>query len=73
MSVIKKLRGIFYGWWIIVSSFILFTFVGGSVFYGFTAFFNPIAAEMGWSRAQTSLVFPVRSFEGGVIQPMIGC
>ena len=71
-SIIRKLGSVFYGWWIVAASFILFTFVGGTTFYGFTAFFNPIVTEMGWTRAQTSLAFSLRSVEGGIVQPIIG-
>ncbi len=72
MFIIKKLRGIFYGWWIVAASCVIFLVVGGTTFYGFTAFFNPIVAEMGWSRAQTSLAFSLRSIEGGIIRPIFG-
>lgn len=72
MIAIRNLRGIFYGWWIVAASFMLFTFVGGITFYGLTAFFNPIVIEMGWTRAQTSLAFSLRSVEGGIVQPIIG-
>ena len=72
MTVIKKLRGIFYGWWVVAASCVIFLFVGGTTFYGFTAFFNPIVAEMGWSRAQTSLAFSLRSIEGGIVRPIFG-
>ena len=73
MTFIKKLGNIFYGWWIVAASFMLFLFVGGTAFYGFTAFFNPIVNEMGWSRAQTSLAFSLRGgIEGGIVQPIMG-
>ena len=72
MPIIKKLRGIFYGWWVVAASCVIFLFVGGTTFYGFTAFFNPIVAEMGWTRAQTSLAFSLRSIEGGIIRPVFG-
>jgi MFS family permease len=72
VAIIKKVRRVFYGWWIVASSFILFTIVGGTNFYGFTAFFNPIVAEMGWTSAQTSLAFSLRSVEGGFLRPIIG-
>jgi len=72
MTIIKKLRGIFYGWWVVAASSIIFLLVGGTTFYGFTAFFNPIIAEMGWTRAQTSLAFSLRSVEGGIIRPIFG-
>ena len=73
MTFIKKLRETFYGWWIVAASFMLFLVIGGTTFYGFTAFFNPIVAEMGWSRAQTSLAFSLRSIEGGIMRPIFGC
>ncbi len=72
MTLIKKLRETFYGWWVVAASFVLFLFVGGTTFYGFTAFFNPIVAEMGWSRAQTSFAFSLRSIEGGMLRPIFG-
>ncbi|MFH1640048.1 MAG: MFS transporter [Chloroflexota bacterium] len=72
MSVTGKKKGIFYGWWIVVASFLLYMTVGGVSLYGFTAFFNPIIAEMGWTRAQTAFAFSLRSIEGGVTQPFIG-
>jgi len=72
MTFIKKLRETFYGWWIVAASFVLFLVVGGTTIYGFTAFFNPIVAEMGWTRAQTSLAFSLRSIEGGIIRPIFG-
>jgi len=72
MTFIKKLRETFYGWWIVAASFVLFLVIGGTTFYGFTAFFNPIVAEMGWTRAQTSLAFSLRSIEGGIMRPAFG-
>jgi sugar phosphate permease len=72
MVIIKKVRRVFYGWWIVASSFILFAVIGGTNFYGFTAFFNPIVDEMGWTSTQTSLAFSLRSIEGGFLRPVIG-
>lgn len=68
----RKLSSIFYGWWIVIASFFLLVVAGGTALYGFTAFFNPISEEMGFSSALTSLGFSLRSMEGGVIQPAIG-
>ena len=72
MNLIRKLRGVFYGWWIVAASFILYTFVGGIGVYGFSAFFKYITQETGWGAAETSLAYSLRSVEGGVIQPVIG-
>jgi len=63
---------IFYGWWIVGASFITALYVGGVVFYGFTAFFEPIANEMGWSYTQISLAASLRGLEMGLLAPFIG-
>jgi len=63
---------IFYGWWIIIASSIITTYNGGIMFYGFTAFFNPILNEFGWSRAATSLAFSLQRLEGGIAAPIVG-
>ncbi|MEE8420848.1 MAG: MFS transporter [Dehalococcoidales bacterium] len=63
---------IFYGWWIVAASFFIALFVGGVVFYGFTAFFEPIAEEMGWSYTQISLAASLRGLEIGLLSPVVG-
>ena len=45
---------------------------GGIAFYGFTTFFNPIAEEFGWSAAQISFAFSLRSIEFGIMAPLVG-
>ncbi|MDP3879997.1 MAG: MFS transporter [Dehalococcoidales bacterium] len=68
----KNRPRIFYGWWIVAASFIMFLVCGGITFYGFTAFFNPIAEEFGWSAAQVSFAFSLRSIEFGLMWPLVG-
>ena len=63
---------IFYGWWIVGASFLIALYVGGAVFYGFTAFFEPIANEMGWSYTQISLAASLRGLEIGLLSPFVG-
>ncbi len=63
---------VFYGWWIVCASFLIALYVGGVVFYGFTAFFEPIADEMGWSYTQISLAASLRGLEAGLLAPIIG-
>jgi len=63
---------IFYGWWIVGASFLIALCVGGAVFYGFTAFFEPIANEMGWSYTQISLAASLRGLEMGLLSPFVG-
>lgn len=70
--MLTKLRSLFYGWWIVIASFFLLLVCGGTALYGFSAFFDPIYQEMGWSRAETSIAFSLRSVEGGIVQPSSG-
>jgi len=68
----RKSIKVFYGWWIVVASFFTALYVGGVVFYGFTAFFEPIVNEMGWSYTQVSLAASLRGLETGLLAPFIG-
>ncbi len=70
--MLKKIQNLFYGWWIVLASFVLLVITGGTALYGFTAFFNPISSEMKWGSAAISFAFSLRSVEGGVLQPFIG-
>ena len=72
MSLIWKPFNLFYGWWIVAASFLTALYVGGVVFYGFTAFFEPIANEMGWSYTQISLAASLRGLEIGLLSPFVG-
>lgn len=71
-SIKRSLGNVFYGWWIVAASFFMFLICGGMVAYGFTTFFNPIAEDFGWSAAQISLAFSLRSLEFGIMAPLIG-
>jgi len=63
---------IFYGWWIVLASYFIGLFVAGTVFYGFTAFMEPLVAEFGWSYAQVSLATSLRGLEMGLFAPIVG-
>ncbi|MFH1381838.1 MAG: MFS transporter [Chloroflexota bacterium] len=45
---------------------------GGVIYYGFTAFFNPIMDEFGWSATELSFAFSLRGLESGLLAPVIG-
>ena len=68
----SKRPKIFYGWWIVGASFLTFLYVGGAVFYGFTAFFEPIQNEMGWSYTEVSIAASLRGLEMGLLAPLVG-
>jgi len=69
--MIKKVN-IFYGWWVVGACFLLSLYVGSSVFWGFTAFFEPLVAEFGWSYAQVSFATSLRGLEMGIMAPLVG-
>jgi len=65
-------KKIFYGWWIVLACFLISFYVGGAIFFGFTAFFEPIREEFGWSYTQISLATSLRGLEMGIFAPLIG-
>ena len=67
-----KYARIFYGWWVVVACFLIAFYVGGAIFYGFTAIFEPIANEFGWSYSQISFAASVRGVEIGLLAPILG-
>ncbi len=67
--MIKK---IFYGWWIVLACSLIGFYVGGAIFYGFTAFFEPIREEFGWSYTQISFAASLRGLEMGIFSPLVG-
>lgn len=72
MSVIKRLRGIFCGWWIILASILLNMTIGGVTVYGFTAFYNPMLIELGCTQMEMAAASSLRSIEGGIVMPLVG-
>ncbi|MDY6917558.1 MAG: MFS transporter [Chloroflexota bacterium] len=44
----------------------------GSIFYGFSTFFNPMVEEFGWSRTVTSGAYSLSRLEGGLEGPIVG-
>lgn len=66
------MKKIFFGWWIVGASFIILFYGGGIVHYGFTAIFEPIVEEMGWSYTQVSAAASLRGFEMGLLAPVVG-
>lgn len=66
------MQKIFYGWWIVLATSLIHMWGAGTFYYGFTAFFNPIVDELGWSYAATSFAASLRSIEGGIASPLVG-
>jgi len=67
-----SMASIFYGWWVVFACFFLGFYISGAVFAGFTAFFEPIAEEFGWSYTQISVAASIRGLEAGILAPIVG-
>jgi MFS family permease len=65
-------KKIFYGWWIVFACSLIVLYVAGIIQYGFTAFFEPIREEFGWSYTQISFAASLRGLEMGIFAPLIG-
>ena len=67
-----KFPRVYYGWWVVAACFLIAFYTGGAVFFGFTAIFEPIAKEFGWSYAQVALAASIRGMEIGLMAPLVG-
>ena len=67
-----KTHKIFYGWWLVGASVLIAMYMAAVVFYGFTAFIEPMADELGWSYTKISLGASLRGLEGGLLAPLFG-
>ncbi len=72
MGLRERLNGIFYGYWILLGTFLLHGMASGIYFYGFSVFYTPIQREFGWSSAVTSGAVSLSRLEGGVEGPVVG-
>jgi MFS family permease len=66
------MKKIFYGWWIVFACFLIGFYVSGVIAYGFTAFFEPLVQEFGWSYTQVSFAASLRGMEMGILAFPIG-
>ena len=68
----KRIAGLYYGWRMIGIVSALRVLGGGLHQYGFTVFFLPVTAELGLSRAATSLAFSLARAQGSFASPLVG-
>ncbi|PZC49840.1 MAG: Sugar phosphate permease [Chloroflexi bacterium] len=62
----------FYGWIIVLASFIA-TFVGGGMqSFTFSIFMKPMTQELGWSRSAFTMALTMRTYAGAVMAPLFG-
>jgi MFS family permease len=63
---------VFYGWWVVLASFFISLYVGSVVFYGFTAFIEPLVHAFGWTYTQVSFAASLRGLEMSMLAPLVG-
>ncbi|MGD8763415.1 MAG: MFS transporter [Desulfobacteraceae bacterium] len=62
----------YFGWYIVGAGFLISLYVSGSINLGFTAVFEPIAKDFGWSYTQISFAASLRGLETGLLAPVAG-
>lgn len=63
---------VFFGWWTVLASGFITLWGTGYYYIGGSALFKPIASELGFSRATTSVAASIGRFEGGFESPLTG-
>jgi MFS family permease len=71
-SLKTRFKGIYYGWWVLGSTFVLGVISGGVLSHSNGIFFGPIRQDLGLSSAQASLIFALSRAEGSVVGPVVG-
>ena len=71
-SANSKDKRIFFGWYIVGGAAIQAFFTSATFFFGFTAFFNPISNEFGFSKAATATALSLQRTESGIVGPFVG-
>jgi MFS family permease len=71
-TLMERYRNMFFGWKTVFAGAVIACWGYGSWYYGMSALFTPLIAEYGWTRAQLSLAFSMRSIEGGLEGPFGG-
>lgn len=76
MASVARLRArvgrVYYGWWIIVSTFVLGALSGGLFWQSNSIFFGPIKEDLRLNSAQTSIIFATSRAEGSIAGPFVG-
>ena len=63
---------VYYGWWIILSTFVLGALSGGLFWQSNSIFFGPIKEDLRLNSAQTSIIFATSRAEGSIAGPLVG-
>lgn len=72
-AVSSKGEGVYFGWWVVLASFIGLSLGSASMgVFGIGVFIRPLEAEFGWSRAQISFAAAIITYTIVVVSPLQG-
>ena len=72
VPLVRKVRGAYYGWWVLGATFVLGVLSGGIFSHSNAIFFGPIKRDLGLNSTQTSLIFSLVRAEGSFAGPIVG-
>ena len=72
LGPLKRVGGLYYGWWLVGVAALVMTTAIVPVFYGMAAWFPVLESRFAWSRAQISWAFSLTRVEGTVMGPVAG-
>ena len=68
----QRLRGVFYGWWVLLGSVCVQVITSGFTVHSFGAYIAVMKDEFGWSTTALSAAFALQQAAGGFLGPVIG-
>ncbi len=68
----RRLRGVFYGWWVLTSATVTNALFSATTSFGTALFLVPLTLEFGWSRAAVSTALALARLESGIGGPVEG-
>ena len=69
---IQRLRGVYYGWWLLGGSIVAMTLGSGVSFWSIGLYIEPLETDFGWSRGEVSGAISIVLLTGGAAGPFVG-
>ena len=68
----SSVRQVYYGWYVVAITIVIFAMLVGSIFSAFGVFVLPVSAELRLSRAEMNTAIGLVSFGNAVLAPVVG-
>ena len=72
LTVPRRARGVFYGWWLVVISGFTMTIATVPLYHAMAVWSVALESHFGWSRGQLGLALTFTRIEGGLMGPIEG-